>query len=134
MGGGLADWMIGELGNTVTTNYDIFTYVGRWLLDIAFFLIILVLLLNIIFGITIDQFGALRDEANENRRLRQDFCFICNNPQNRFNSHYMQQGVRQGFKKHIKEHHNMWNYLFYMYVTSQRYRHMLSFLCALCFA
>jgi hypothetical protein len=42
-----------------------------------FFVIITVLLLNIIFGIIIDTFGKLREDASEKRRLQRDFCFVC---------------------------------------------------------
>lgn len=36
----------------------------RWLLDMTFFFIIVLILMNVLFGIIIDSFGALREEKN----------------------------------------------------------------------
>jgi len=115
-GGGIGDYISNELGHSLPSwrhgNLDSFAF--RICIDLLFFIVILVLLMNIIFGITIDQFGALRDEANSNKMYREEFCFICNNSKERFNSHYMQRGLTRGFEKHIKDDHNMWNYMYYM--------------------
>ena len=49
----------------------------RFVFDFSYYIIIGVILLNIIFGIIIDTFGALRDETNERAEELENLCFIC---------------------------------------------------------
>ncbi|CAD7974022.1 unnamed protein product [Amoebophrya sp. A120] len=51
---------------------------NRFAFDVLFYVIIEVVLMNIIFGIIIDTFGALRDETNSRQDHLQNYCFICN--------------------------------------------------------
>jgi len=95
-------------------------YAFRITFEFLFFILVLVLLLNIIFGITIDQFGELRDKAKEDHKLRKEYCFICHCTKERFDNHYMLQNITGGFEKHVKEEHNMWDYLHYMIYVSAK--------------
>ena len=52
-------------------------YWGRYAFDLTFYVMIIVLLLNLIFGIIIDAFAAMRDERNEVEREVKEKCFIC---------------------------------------------------------
>jgi len=49
-----------------------------FLFDISFYILIGVVLLNIVFGIILDTFGALRDETQTREDHLNNYCFICN--------------------------------------------------------
>jgi len=113
MGGGVGDYLTTELSYS-PSYVSVVDFSKRTAYDLAFFVIVLVLLLNIIFGIIIDTFSELRSSSNEKENLKKNNCFICNKDRHVFESHYMQKGISNGFSKHITEEHNMWNYLYFL--------------------
>jgi hypothetical protein len=84
--------------------------------DLLFFIIVLILLLNIIFGIIIDQFGNLRDQQVENQQARSSGCFICGIDRKDFVNHGLKQAppITNGFQYHIDHQHNMWDYIYFL--------------------
>ncbi|RHY34707.1 hypothetical protein DYB32_000719 [Aphanomyces invadans] len=112
-GGGIGDYLTSGLNHPPNINVRT-EYWLRILYDLSFFVLVIVLLLNIIFGITIDTFGDLRTETNEREDLKRNQCFVCGLPRDVFDNHYMQLGISNGFEKHITEDHNMWNYLYFI--------------------
>jgi len=75
--------------------------------DISFWIIIIIIILNVVFGIILDTFGALRDEKMAVEEEIRTKCFICGISANTF------QQKALGFKHHTKKDHNLWNYLFF---------------------
>ncbi len=65
--------------------------------DLLFFIIVLVLLLNIVFGIIIDTFTSLRDAKNEREDYLKNKCFL---------------SLRE--REPFEEKRSMWNYLYLM--------------------
>ncbi|CAK4925818.1 unnamed protein product [Aphanomyces euteiches] len=112
-GGGIGDYLTTSL-NHPPPIHDRTAYWLRILYDLSFFVFVIVLLLNIIFGITIDTFSDLRLETNEREDLMKNQCFVCGLTRDVFDNHYMQQGISNGFQKHMAEEHNMWNYLYFI--------------------
>jgi inositol 1,4,5-triphosphate receptor type 3 len=53
---------IGELGTTTTESWNASNYYIKFFFDIAFFLLITTIILNVVFGIIIDSFAQLREE------------------------------------------------------------------------
>jgi len=51
--------------------------VWRWFLDMMFFISIVLILMNVLFGIIVDSFGALREEKNFQKEDRVNLCFVC---------------------------------------------------------
>jgi hypothetical protein len=96
--GGVGDLLVHTLGS-------------RYILDLLFFLLVLIVLLNIIFGIIIDTFGELRAKKLERQRDTVDKCFTCGIDKQIFDR---ASKVPNGFKIHITADHNMWNYLYFM--------------------
>lgn len=45
--------------------------------DMAFYIVLIVIVLNLVFGVIIDTFGDLRAERNEKDDLLRNSCFIC---------------------------------------------------------
>eukprot|EP00753_Platysulcus_tardus_P010959 PLAT3172.1.p1 GENE.PLAT3172.1~~PLAT3172.1.p1 ORF type:complete len:3198 (-),score=1828.26 PLAT3172.1:113-9706(-) len=83
-------------------------YPARLLFDFLFFVMIVIVLLNVVFGIIIDTFADLRGQATEKLDDMKDRCFICNIDRYTFD----RQG--NGFDFHIKNDHNMWQFLYYI--------------------
>lgn len=93
----------GGIGDIMDHNIE-----GRLILDLLYFVIVLVILLNIVFGIIIDTFSELRSNKNERLKDTTEFCFICGKEKLEFDR---ASDGPSGFKDHIKQDHNMWDYL-----------------------
>jgi inositol 1,4,5-triphosphate receptor type 1 len=107
-GGGIGDVLTG------IAPFDGRSYLGRFFLEISFFLIIIILGLNIVFGIILDTFGELRDKKSFIEEDMRSRCFICGIDSDTF------QRQASGFKHHIKHDHNIWSYLyFFMYLDNK---------------
>jgi len=103
-GGGIGDVLQMES----YTQSDKKMYTARWFYDISFFFIIIVVLLNLIFGIVIDTFGDIRGEKIENQKDQTGKCFICDIDRG------MLERMGSGFEEHTANEHHMWNYIFYL--------------------
>ena len=79
--------------------------VGRFLYDNLFFICLLVLLLNILFGVIIDTFAVLRDSAAQRQNDMMNMCTICSIECSEFD-----RKTTMGHEYHIKAEHNMWEY------------------------
>merc|ERR1712100_549277 len=110
-GGGMADFLTWRPIQDVERGYNKMTdpnFLFRFVFDLSFFCVILVILMNVIFGIIIDTFSALRDMTESKINDMKTTCFICSIDRYTFD--------RQGtpFDIHIKQEHNMWKYLYYL--------------------
>merc|ERR1711871_797046 len=110
-GGGMADFLTWRPIQDVERGYNKMTdpnFFFRFVFDLSFFCVILVILMNVIFGIIIDTFSALRDMTESKINDMKTTCFICSIDRYTFD--------RQGtpFDIHIKQEHNMWKYLYYL--------------------
>ena len=81
---------------------DFFTL---FLFHVSFFVVVITVLMNVVFGIIIDTFAELRGEKMAKKAHMDNFCFICGI--DRFT--YDTKG--QGFEQHLKEDHWMWTYM-----------------------
>jgi len=79
----------------------------RFIFDLTFYMLIIIILLNVVFGIILDTFGELRDDRQAFEEDIKTKCFICALPDNTF------QQKALGFKYHIKSEHNLWNYVYF---------------------
>ena len=101
--GGVGDWF----KHTGGTDW-------RWLLDLSYFLIVNIIMMEIIFGIIIDTFSAMRRQKLEKIDDITGRCFICGIPKEVFDRSL--EGT-DGFDRHISKEshgeHHMWNYFYY---------------------
>ena len=70
---------------------------------------------NITFGLIVDTFGELRDDTYNYENDKNNICFICQLSKNGC----LLKNI--DFDKHIKEEHNLWNYinfLIYMHLNN----------------
>jgi hypothetical protein len=72
LGGGVGDALTPQSYEKKTEYYL------RIVFDLSFFLIVVIILLNIIFGIIIDTFAELRDNKRQMDDDMKNKCFICN--------------------------------------------------------
>lgn len=89
---------------------------NQWLFYYLFDLAIRFVLLNVVRGITVDTFSELRLAKLERLKDTQEICFICGINKQVFD----RDKISKGFKHHIKNEQNMWNYLYFIiYIWEQ---------------
>jgi len=102
-GGGIAD----VIGSQPYLSEDVGLFIARVVFDLSFFIIMIILLLNLIFGMIIDAFGDLRDQKTSNEEDEKNVCFICGIERSEFEKH-------MNFEEHVIDEHNMWAYVYYI--------------------
>ncbi|KAJ1398884.1 hypothetical protein B484DRAFT_339558, partial [Ochromonadaceae sp. CCMP2298] len=100
MGGGVGDLFTPTVGR-------------RWPLDVTFFFIVNVGMLNLIAGVIITTFGQLRENQARIDADTRGVCFICGIGRQVFDR---ASDEPDGFKTHVKLDHNMWNYLYFIFM------------------
>eukprot|EP00300_Choanocystis_sp_HF-7_P019149 c20248_g1_i2.p1 GENE.c20248_g1_i2~~c20248_g1_i2.p1 ORF type:complete len:261 (-),score=64.60 c20248_g1_i2:69-851(-) len=75
---------------------------------LMYWLIIITVMMNIIFGIIIDTFAELRSRNNKTDADIMQTCFICSHDRQMFHN------TPNGFDGHKKYEHNMWKYLLFI--------------------
>eukprot|EP00742_Colponemidia_sp_Colp-10_P012495 GILJ01014046.1.p1 GENE.GILJ01014046.1~~GILJ01014046.1.p1 ORF type:complete len:1502 (+),score=223.85 GILJ01014046.1:272-4777(+) len=101
-GGGIGDQM------TKVNNSDP-NYMSRVVFDFLFWAFMIVIFLNILFGIIIDTFAELRDEKSKKEEDMHTRCFICGIDSYTFDRY------GQGFPHHQADEHNVWQYLYFFH-------------------
>ncbi|XP_039390636.1 inositol 1,4,5-trisphosphate receptor type 3 isoform X3 [Mauremys reevesii] len=81
---------------------------ARVIYDLLFFFIVIIIVLNLIFGVIIDTFADLRSEKQKKEEILKTTCFICGLERDKFDNKTV------SFEEHIKIEHNMWNYLYFI--------------------
>jgi hypothetical protein len=120
-GGGIGEWLTfeGDQGPVFAKTGEEFlgedigwwSYTGRIVFDILFFISVVILLLNIVFGVIIDQFASIRDRKQEEKRVRSTRCFVCELEKTEFGPHY---------STHCANEHNMWHYLYLLIYLEEK--------------
>ncbi|XP_062997360.1 inositol 1,4,5-trisphosphate receptor type 3 isoform X1 [Elgaria multicarinata webbii] len=81
---------------------------ARVIYDLLFFFIVIIIVLNLIFGVIIDTFADLRSEKQKKEEILKTTCFVCGLERDKFDNKTV------SFEEHIKFEHNMWNYLYFI--------------------
>jgi len=84
------------------------TYWIRYVFDITFFCLVIILLLNLIFGIIIDAFADMRDSKNKLDTHVKERCFVCGLYRVDFET------KNKSWIDHIQKEHNAYAYLYFM--------------------
>jgi hypothetical protein len=93
-----------QLANSTSYNDG---QIGRIVLDLMFWILIVTIMMNLVLGIIVDTFSQLREQQAFVDSEKTSKCFICSLPAYRF------EKTKGGFEKHITKDHNMWMYLYY---------------------
>lgn len=91
----------------------------RWLLDMTFFFVVNIGMLNLVGGVIITTFGQLRENKMRRTEDTLNVCFICSIDKQVFDRASEEP---DGFQTHIKVDHNMWNYLYYIFLLWEQDR------------
>uniref|UniRef100_A0A7N8X3U9 Inositol 1,4,5-trisphosphate receptor n=1 Tax=Mastacembelus armatus TaxID=205130 RepID=A0A7N8X3U9_9TELE len=83
-------------------------FAARVIYDLLFFFMVIIIVLNLIFGVIIDTFADLRSEKQKKEEVLKTTCFICGLERDKFDNKTVT------FEEHIKEEHSMWHYLYFI--------------------
>jgi inositol 1,4,5-triphosphate receptor type 1 len=100
-------------------------YTLRLIYDMLFFFVVIIIVLNLIFGVIIDTFADLRSEKQNKEEVIKNTCFICGLERKVgvgpivfriktwiFSQEFDNKNVT--FEEHIRTEHNMWHYLYFI--------------------
>jgi hypothetical protein len=73
-----------------------------------FFFVVIIIVLNLNFGVTIDTFADLRSEKQQKEEILKNMCFTCGLDRSQFDNKAV------SFEDHIRHEHNMWHYLYFI--------------------
>ena len=103
-----------------------------WFFQYSFFVVVIVIKLNMIFGIILDTFSELRGIHSAKLTNMQNTCFICGLDRFTFDIKSKRAGRsmvigngEQGFERHIHEDHNMWAYVGMMVHVLEKVRALM---------
>lgn len=99
----------GGLGGYLRANTpgDSLRSYARLAFDLFYNIVLIIMLLNIVFGVIIDTFASLRTADKETTMDMQNRCFICS-----IDAYTFDRATKRGFHDHIYMEHNMWHYLY----------------------
>ncbi|XP_031422658.1 inositol 1,4,5-trisphosphate receptor type 3 isoform X2 [Clupea harengus] len=87
---------------------------ARVVYDLLFYFIVIIIVLNLIFGVIIDTFADLRSEKQNKEETLKNTCFICGLERDKFDNKTV------SFEEHIKSEHNIWNYLYFIVLLREK--------------
>uniref|UniRef100_A0A914NCG9 Ion transport domain-containing protein n=1 Tax=Meloidogyne incognita TaxID=6306 RepID=A0A914NCG9_MELIC len=99
---------IGDVLRSVSPHEPYFFW--RILYDMTFYIVLIIIVLNLIFGVIIDTFGDLRTEKNEKEFTLRNTCFICGLERGKFDN----KSVQVTFDEHNEREHNLWHYIYFI--------------------
>uniref|UniRef100_A0A671YQ11 Inositol 1,4,5-trisphosphate receptor n=1 Tax=Sparus aurata TaxID=8175 RepID=A0A671YQ11_SPAAU len=106
-GGGVGDVLRKPSKNEVL-------FPARVVYDLLFYFIVIIIVLNLIFGVIIDTFADLRSEKQKKEEILKTTCFICGLERDKFDNKTV------SFEEHIKLEHNIWNYLYFIVLVREK--------------
>ena len=102
------DGGIGKYIKQKSLNNKAWAYIGRFFFIFGFFIMLIIILMSIVFGIVIDTFAGLREKSNEIEHDIKNICFICGASRDEI------EKINLNFKSHINGEHDIWTYAEYM--------------------
>lgn len=106
---------IGVLMGTESYDQDnLRFFYARFFVDVTFYLIVNVVMINIIQGIIVDTFSELRENSEAYEKDRFWVCFICNQKYEEFVSR------GKSFYEHIEKEHNLWKYVYFLVYLDEK--------------
>ena len=90
---------------------------NRFYLDMSYYFVINITMLNLVAGVIITTFGELREKKLTKDQDTVGLCFICGIEKQTFDR---ASDEPNGFLTHIKIDHNMWNYLYFIFLLREQ--------------
>ena len=101
--GGAADQMVRV---SYERNYK--CYMIRVIYDVSYFLINIIIMIDLVFGIILGTFSEMREEERKHDDDKANHCFLCHITRE------IVEKLREDFKYHKHKKHFLWNYVDYM--------------------
>ena len=114
---------IGDSGIRISFLRQKLHYIGRVMIDDFFFLLIIVIMIDMLFGIIVQTFLNMRNKDQKQKMDEQTSCFICNvnvDALIRYHCHSLQT--------HKTVYHDMWNYVEYIISLKNRDTNFLNYI------
>jgi len=96
---------IGDVLPVISYKNSHNAFISRFFYDMTFYILIIMIMGNVTFGLIVDTFSSLRDETYKYQFDKKNICFIC-------------QLSRDGcllkkidYETHINKNHNLWSYI-----------------------
>ncbi|CAB1335972.1 unnamed protein product [Coregonus sp. 'balchen'] len=103
---------VGDVLRRPSKNEPLFP--ARVIYDLLFYFIVIIIVLNLIFGVIIDTFADLRSEKQKKEEILKTTCFICGLERDKFDNKTV------SFEEHIKLEHNIWKYLYFIVLVREK--------------
>ncbi|KAM9350729.1 inositol 1,4,5-trisphosphate-gated calcium channel ITPR3 [Symphorus nematophorus] len=103
---------VGDVLRKPSKNEPLFP--ARVVYDLLFYFIVIIIVLNLIFGVIIDTFADLRGDKQKKEEILKTTCFICGLERDKFDNKTV------SFEEHIKLEHNIWNYLYFIVLVREK--------------
>ena len=84
-------------------NFEMF--IIRFFYDMSFYILVIMIMGNITFGLIVDSFGSLRDQTYKNENDKENKCYICQISRDKC----LLKSIN--FESHTNNIHNIWNYV-----------------------
>uniref|UniRef100_A0A5K4FB58 Inositol 1,4,5-trisphosphate receptor n=1 Tax=Schistosoma mansoni TaxID=6183 RepID=A0A5K4FB58_SCHMA len=97
---------IGDVLKRPSNKDNLFFF--RTIYDLSFFVIVIVIILNLIFGVIVDTFAALRQEKQNTEELNKNHCCVCGLHRSAFDH------SNTSFDDHVNVDHNVWHYIYFI--------------------
>ncbi|RQM20090.1 hypothetical protein B5M09_008389 [Aphanomyces astaci] len=110
-GGGIGDYISSTLSHELDFGNP-GRYFERLVYDLAFFVLVITLFLNMVQGIIIDAFTAVREQTETKAALKRERCLVCNRSRSAIEN--LDGGHPNNFSRHIHHVHNLFDYFFYI--------------------
>ncbi|RHY59302.1 hypothetical protein DYB30_001778 [Aphanomyces astaci] len=110
-GGGIGDYISSTLSHELDFGNP-GRYFERLVYDLAFFVLVITLFLNMVQGIIIDAFTAVREQTETKAALKRERCLVCNRSRSAIEN--LDGGHLNNFSRHIHHVHNFFHYFFYI--------------------
>ena len=108
----------GGIGDvTADPSYDSHTRLRWWtnvVWELSFFIVVNIVFLNLILGIIIETFAALRSLKKKVDHDMFNKCYVCDLSRSKLDK----EG--KGFLHHIKHSHHLWNYMYFLYMLRNK--------------
>jgi hypothetical protein len=94
----------------------------RMAFDLSYFVVITTVLMNVIFGIILDQFGSLRDETSERISYFKNTTFIACLDRSDVEAVALEKGISNGWEylEGVKGKHHKWKYLNFIFYLNTK--------------
>ncbi|RHZ23929.1 hypothetical protein DYB31_011124 [Aphanomyces astaci] len=118
-GGGIGDYISSTLNHELEFDNPE-RYFERLVYDMAFFVVVITLFLNMIQGIIIDAFTSVREQTETKAALKRERCLVCNRSRSAIELEGVESGLLNNFARHTQDEHNFFHYFFYIqHVTAK---------------